>query len=193
MITDSDVVQMKITPEDTAEADRERQKGYSRRLVQHLVQTNDDREEGRRDGFLGQVLAARYFGVDGFASSDVDHDVTLRKKFIDVKTKRTPTTSFNLAWRGVVRADLVDLQKCDGYLFLMVNPPESVAWLMGWATKEQFRQKAKFQKQGEPFDDSGGYSVRADCYAIPYRELDPVSELIDLNASLDLFWSGSSR
>jgi hypothetical protein len=49
----------------------------------------------------------------------------------------------------------------------------SKGWFLGFLSKEEYFEKAKFMKKGD-FDPDNGYEVRADCYNLTIEELNNV-------------------
>ncbi len=126
-------------------------------------------------------MVAKFFGKMRFEDSTTDYDMILAGKKIEIKTRHTRMTApeqIDLSYRGVIRADALRRQSCEGYVFCLLNLPIRAIWLIGWISKDEFLAKARFQKKGERFDDSTKWTVLGDCWAIQYKELSPVSQLL---------------
>lgn len=111
---------------------------------------------------LGEILAQKVIGGSMENTFDYDLISPLGMK-IDVKTKER--TVAPLPHYEVSVADFNTKQECDAYLFtsILVSKEEAFGWLVGWMTKKDFYDKAKFHKKGE-LDPSNNFIFKADCY-----------------------------
>ena len=178
MIKLDDIVTLAVRDKDLKVARDELGEDYNRTLRKRV--DVEDYEEAKLWGLVGQVMAAKFYGKARFSESTTDYDMILDGKKIEVKTRHTRMTAtdqIDLSYRGVIRADALKRQSCEGYVFCLLNLPLRTVWLIGWISKGRFLAKATFQKKGERFDDSSKWKVRGDCWAIKYRELSPVNEL----------------
>lgn len=124
--------------------------------------------EGIRDGCLGEIVVADYYGWD--ISKTYDYDLVSPKGIrIDVKTKvRTvaPESNFNCS---VAAANIK--QQCDCYLFVSLLKDWSRCWILGYVTKQFFFENAVFRKKDESDPEKNGWSFAADCYNIHVDQL----------------------
>lgn len=126
-------------------------------------------------GLLGQVVAADHYGVDPFAEEDRDHDVTVNGRTVDFKTHAAMEDSPYLGRLALLRAPLMQAQRCDAVAWVELTLPMKRAWLYGWLPKAEYRARASLVRVGQNYH---GFRPRgADTYALPYRELNPPGAL----------------
>jgi len=123
---------------------------------------------GNIAGFIGEEIVKEYISAD--ESNTYDYDLVKGNFKIDVKTKRTNYPP--LSYYEASIANYNPNQKCDIYAFVRVLNDFSKAYLCGWVTKEQYFKKAKFLKKGQ-VDPSNNFTVKADCYNLPYSCMNP--------------------
>ena len=128
--------------------------------------------KGTHAGIIGDLLIAKE--VKGFRAETYDFDVLTPTGIkIDVKTKRTTVMRIEPHFEASI-ADFNTRQKCDVYAFCRVNLKENLGFIIGWIEKENYFKEAVFLKKGQ-VDPSNNYTVKADCWNLPYSKLNPFS------------------
>jgi|TARA_Y100000310_G_scaffold78174_1_gene74789 hypothetical protein len=124
--------------------------------------------QGNVAGFIGEELSQKVYG--GKLDNTYQHDLVLEDgRRVDVKTKRTsvePQESYDCS----VSASQIDYD-CDGYVFVRIKNDFSTAWMLGYISKEAFKEKSVFHKKGD-IDKSNGFMFRMDCYNIKIKDLE---------------------
>jgi len=125
------------------------------------------RGQGNVYGFLGELVALDVLG--GIHQNTMDYDILVDGSKIDVKTKKTtvkPKPDYDCSV-----ADLTRKQNCDYYAFVRVLSDQSVGWFLGVKKAEQYFTDARYIKKGD-YDNSNGFTARANCYNMPISALD---------------------
>ena len=125
------------------------------------------RGQGNVYGFLGELVALDV--LDGVHQNTMDYDILVDGSKIDVKTKKTtvkPKPDYDCSV-----ADLTRKQNCDYYAFVRVLSDQSVGWFLGVKKAEQYFTDARYIKKGD-YDNSNGFTARANCYNMPISALD---------------------
>ena len=125
------------------------------------------RGQGNVYGFLGELVALDILG--GIHQNTMDYDILVDGSKIDVKTKKTtvkPKPDYDCSV-----ADLTRKQNCDYYAFVRVLSDQSVGWFLGVKKAEQYFTDARYIKKGD-YDNSNGFTARANCYNMPISALD---------------------
>ena len=125
------------------------------------------RGQGNVYGFLGELVALDVLG--GIHQNTMDYDILVDGSKIDVKTKKTtvkPKPDYDCSV-----ADLTRKQNCDYYAFVRVLSDQSVGWFLGVKKAEQYFTDARYIKKGD-YDNSNGFTARANCYNMPISSLD---------------------
>ena len=125
------------------------------------------RGQGNVYGFLGELVALDVLG--GTHQNTMDYDILVDGSKIDVKTKKTtvkPKPDYDCSV-----ADLTRKQNCDYYAFVRVLSDQSVGWFLGVKKAEQYFTDARYIKKGD-YDNSNGFTARANCYNMPISALD---------------------
>lgn len=122
---------------------------------------------GTLASILGEVKAAEYLGAK--RENTYDYDLVWNGLKIDVKTKKTTVKIVKLNYEASI-ADFNTTQECDMYLFTRVNMITQQVWVIGMIDRDEYYEKARFMKKGT-VDPSNNYTVKADCYNLPYSEL----------------------
>jgi hypothetical protein len=138
-----------------------------------ILKRSITRGQGNVYGFLGELVALDV--LDGLHQNTMDYDIIVDGYKIDVKTKKTtvkPKPDYDCSV-----ADLTRKQNCDFYAFVRVLSDQSVGWFLGVKKAEQYFKDARYIKKGD-YDNSNGFTARANCYNMPISELE-----IDLPSS----------
>ncbi len=162
------IVRIALTPQMVSEAE-----GLAEDLG--ILRNSITKGDGNLAGFLGEVAVAKHFegrGIPVEHNNTYDYDLTIGKKriTIDVKTKRCTSKPFPYYECSV--ANFNATQKCDRYVFARVTARE--VYLLGWITKEDFKEKAVFHKKGETDTNIVGgkpFKFHADCWNIRIDQL----------------------
>ena len=120
-------------------------------------------------GALGEILFLDYLAKNHNVVNcgHYDYDLKVDEYRVDVKTKRTtvtPKENYNCSissWNT--------RQKCDFYFFCRVSVDKKTAYILGYISKEDFYEKATFNKKGEKETDI--FYFKDDCYNLPIRDL----------------------
>ena len=138
-----------------------------------ILKRSITRGQGNVYGFLGELVALDV--LDGLHQNTMDYDIIVDGYKIDVKTKKTtvkPKPDYDCSV-----ADLTRKQNCDFYAFVRVLSDQSVGWFLGVKKAEQYFKDARYIKKGD-YDNSNGFTARANCYNMPISALE-----IDLPSS----------
>ena len=152
-----------ITPELRNEA---------KKIVKKMGVLNNSITQGKGSlaGIIGDLLVAKE--VRGFRAETYDYDVLTETGLkIDVKTKRTTMMRVEPYYEASI-AKYNTHQKCDVYAFCRVNLKENLGFIIGWKEKELYYRESTFLKKGQ-VDPSNNYTVKADCWNLPYSKLNP--------------------
>jgi len=128
--------------------------------------------EGNLAGFLGEECVLQYY-PHAKRDNGYDHDILLKPFRVEVKTKdRTviPQDDYECSI-----ANYNTRQDTDYYFFVSLlrnNGRYSCGYLLGYIKPEDYYRKAKALKTGE-LDPSNNFTVKADCWNLPIRELLP--------------------
>lgn len=163
-ITHDGFIEVLITPEMTARAQEKAQEmGELRNSIR--------RGQGNLAGFLGEeIVLAAWQGAE--SHNTYQHDITFEGVSFEVKTKdRT------VAPRAFYEASVANYntsQKADFYVFVSLYRAPSGEYTRGYVIgiieKELYKEIATFLKVGD-VDPSNNWTVKADCYNVPYKEL----------------------
>ena len=142
--------------------------------------TIESKGRGQYAGTLGECAVGRYFIDAGIEFNyvardnyDYDFDVVRRGDYstkIDVKSKNShgvPQPHYTVR----VPESQAE-QGCDIYIFTYVN--DSHVYLLGWQTKQEFRELATFAPAGQVND---GHTEKVDCRFMPISELRDIDDL----------------
>jgi len=123
--------------------------------------------EGTIYGVLGELVFVRLCG--GERCNTYDYDVVMDNAHtVDVKTKCV-TSEPRLDYDCSIAAIATE-QNCDYYAFVRVLKDMTRGWYLGSLGKEEFFNKARLLKAGEP-DGSNGWFPTIDCYNVRISEL----------------------
>ena len=130
------------------------------------------RGDGNLIGFLGEYITQAALG--GCNDNTFDYDLVLGEYKLDVKTKATSVVPLDTYECSV--AGFNTSQKCDIYVFTRILKTYEKGWVLGWLSTDDYYKKAKFLKKGE-IDPSNNFTVKADCYNVPIKDLNNINEL----------------
>lgn len=101
--------------------------------------------KGNETGFAGEAAFQMLADQRGWTcrpmGGDRDCDFTVDGQRIDVKSRAAAGTPRN-DWDCKIPEYSLARQKCDGYVFAIVNPDLSSVWIVGAISKEGFRRKS---------------------------------------------------
>lgn len=139
--------------------------------------------KGNITGFLGeemvQSISTNFELIDSY-----DYDFLFKDKYkIDVKTKyQTVDFPPKPTYEAPIGKDSLH-QRCDYYIFCRVyrNPQgeHPYGWILGFMSKKKYLTLAKKLNKGE-VDPSNNFYVREDCYNLPYSQLYPIENLLNI-------------
>ena len=132
-----------------------------------ILRRSITRGQGNVFGFLGELISLEVLG--GIHQNTMDYDILVDGQKIDVKTKKTtvkPKPHYDCSVADVTRK-----QNCDYYAFVRVLSDQSVGWFLGVKKAEQYFTDARYIKKGD-YDNSNGFTARANCYNMPISALD---------------------
>lgn len=122
---------------------------------------------GNLAGFIGEFIVADIF--NGEIVNTYDYDIVGEDgTTIEVKTKQTKVKP--LPHYDCSIAAYNTKQKCHTYAFVRVNYNLTTAWFLGYLTKKEYFEKARFLRKGD-IDPANNFTVRADCYNVSIKEL----------------------
>jgi len=127
--------------------------------------------EGNIAGFIGEEIVKNY--INAKEANTYDYDLIKESIKIDVKTKRTGVVPLPCYEASV--ADYNPNQKCDVYVFVRVLNDLTKAYICGWLSKKDYFKRAKFLKKGQ-IDPSNNWKVKADCYNVPYKNMNQIKK-----------------
>lgn len=130
------------------------------------------RGEGNVAGYLGELLVLTAYGDEAVREDTRHWDLVMNGRRVDVKTKRQASDKPPPLHYSASIANFNATQKCDEYWFVRVNNEYTRGWILGWLTPEEYKARATFHTAGE-WDRSNGFRFRADCYNVPYSDLNP--------------------
>jgi len=116
--------------------------------------------DGNIFGFLGELIVAKYLGLNVTNTYNFDMKLVNGKK-IDVKTKATSVAP-KLNYECSISAYNTK-QICDYYVFCRVSKNLNTGWILGYMPKKEYMAHAVKLSKGD-FDPSNNFTVRADCY-----------------------------
>lgn len=159
-------------------SDKQRQEAFSLYPFSNL---NNSIMEGRSNiyGALGEVVIRDCFG--GRIVGDFDYDLIIDSLRVDVKTKKTtvrPRPEYNCS---VVHLN----QDCDYYLFVRILSDLTKAYLLGYLSRDEMRQKATFNRKGEI--ETHIFNFRADCYNVRVDKLNEFNHKKICRDSVDYY------
>ena len=155
---------------DLTDSDR----ALASKLAEEMGVLNNSIESGGGSlaGFLGEIAAQKIYGGD--IQHTYQYDLVLPdKRTADVKTKRT-----SVAPRDYYECSVSNFnpnQKCDVYIFTRVSYDNQRCWVLGHYDKKKYIEDARFLKKGQT-DGDNNFTVRADCYNLPIRDLEKCPE-----------------
>ena len=134
-----------------------------------LINNSIERGDGNLVGFLGEFIAQKVIG--GRIKNTYEYDLISKDGTkIDVKTKKTSVEPKDYYECSI--ANYNTKQDCDEYCFVRVKNTLDVGWFLGRISKEEYFNKAKFLKKGD-LDGDNKYVVKADCWNVQIKELNP--------------------
>lgn len=133
--------------------------------------------EGRYVGALGEVVFMHYCGgVESTGRSVYHFDVILKDgKVCEVKTKERTVAPRSTYECSVAKFN--DSQECDYYVFASALNDYSKVWLLGYLSREEFKEVAIFRKEGE-IDPSNNQTCSADCWNVKINQLHDIKDLL---------------
>ena len=137
------------------------------------IKNSITRGGGNVAGFVGELVCLDLLPLSKI-NNTYDHDIDFGKFTIDVKTKRTnykPKDYYDCSVASSSKH-----QRCSHYIFTRVLNDFSSTWILGWMTREEYFDAARFLKKGEE-DGDNGFVVKADCYNVPIKDLYDISLL----------------
>ena len=139
-------------------------------------------------GIIGECCIRKIFNedyIDGSSGCDDGYDIKYKGKTIDVKTMGRTTDV-----RDYYVNNFVGLQKdyaTNYYIFNSYNKKTNFLTCIGFISKKDLLEKAKFFKEGEDRERSDGtiFKTKADLYEIDNKDLVNVNSINDLMEKLD--------
>lgn len=133
--------------------------------------------EGNLAGFIGELAVHRFFGYLGSKRNNTfNHDLLIRGKRFDVKTKRRRVEPLP-NYVGTVPA--YSKQECHAYIFTSIrfadDVPVSVT-LCGWMEPKEFRKEATEIKKGGVCPENN-WVCSMDCLVLEYQKMLSIIEL----------------
>ena len=130
---------------------------------------------GNVAGFLGELVVHDMLG--GIYKSTIHYDIVIDGKKYDVKTKRctsSPLLNYDCSISGHNPN-----QNCDYYIFTRVLENYKTCWVLGYMSKSEYFEKARFCRKGDVDEKSNmNWRFKADCYNLEIKELYDITELI---------------
>jgi hypothetical protein len=161
----SDYTEVYLTPEmiDKAEA-----------MASDMGRLNRSITNGERNsaGFLGELVFEDWY-PEAIRDNTFEHDFIFHGAKVDVKTK---VRAYKPRHYYEVSVSAYRLQKADVYFFVSLLEEKNrytKAYLLGWASKNDFLQNARLMKKGE-VDPLNNFKVSSDCYNLEISKLRPV-------------------
>lgn len=121
--------------------------------------------DGYLAGVIGELAVAEYLKAKRQPTKD--YDLIKDDIKIDVKTKRTSVKPKEHYMCSIFKSS--KHQQYDRVYFTRVSYDYKTIYLLGWITKEDFYNKAKFVKKGDIID--GSMKAVADCHNIQIKDL----------------------
>jgi hypothetical protein len=125
--------------------------------------------EGNLAGFIGEEVVRVVCG--GYIDNTYDHDILIKGKRCDVKTKRCTSKPRDYYECSIAKYNT--RQDCDYYIFVRVEVIDNIykrAWVLGYYPKNKYVEDARKLTKGEK-DGDNGFIVKADCYNMPISDL----------------------
>lgn len=125
--------------------------------------------EGNLIGFLGEEMVLRCLRHSK-EENDYSHDIEFEGKRLEVKTKKTkvePRPHYECSLVSYIAGK----QSSQFYVFCRVHESMEYGWILGVKTPSSYMKQARFMKKGD-IDPSNNYTVKADCYNLPIKDLD---------------------
>lgn len=127
-------------------------------------------------GALGEIAVADFFRSKGYdvVENDgnnrfsYDYDLLINGYKVEVKANKGKAAPPDFFEYGFLAKNTK--QKCDFYFFILIKEDLSDAFLLGFKSRSEFFQKAKFYKSGDPM--ISGFKIVHDTYAIKVSEMD---------------------
>lgn len=134
--------------------------------------------KGNHVGFLGELMVASYLNGNCKIANTYDYDLVLPDgTTIDVKSKTAKVKPLDYYECSIAAYNTK--QNCEYYVFCRVLSDKSKGWILGFDSKKDFMDTAKFLKKGD-IDGDNDYIVPADCYNKPIKDLMPPKKLLDM-------------
>ena len=149
----------------------------------------DGSPEQQLTGIIGQSVVMNIFNqglIDGSTGFDDGEDLVVNSKKIDVKTMGRKTNV-----RTYYTNNFMALQdKFDTYIYIFcsLNKTNQELTVCGWITKQEFKNKRSFFKEGSIRTRSDGSTFKtfADLYEIDMKALNTVENEDDLIRQINL-------
>jgi hypothetical protein len=130
--------------------------------------------EGNVAGFIGEFLVHDIIG--GEIDNTYEYDIVLPDGTkVDVKTTRTsvtPKEDYECNVSGINTR-----QDTDMYVFVrVVSGTYEKGWVLGYMPKQEFFEKAMFNKKGTKREGSS-FVYKSDTYSMMIKDLKPIEEL----------------
>ena len=123
-------------------------------------------------GNLGEVVFSHtYPSAIRISHNDTEADFIYKGKRLDVKTKRT-TVNPKPHYEVTISSYQKDFN-ADIYFFYYFNYSENLIWSLGWLTKTDFFQKARFMRKGE-IEQYNNWKISEDCYIAKIADLNKI-------------------
>lgn len=163
IITDEGFIEIDIT------ADMIR---LAQEKANELGQLSNSIRQGRGNlaGFLGEAVVDAAWG-GGISSNTYDFDATLEGEKFEIKTKDR-TVPPALHYEASV-ANYNTKQRAGYYVFVSLLRRDTLftkGYVIGIIPTSDYYKEATFRRVGE-IDPSNGWTVRANCYNLPYEKL----------------------
>jgi hypothetical protein len=155
-------------------------------------QTIRENNIGRYVGFLGETTVMGYLNRcsihsdwQNVAKSDPNYNFDVDIKGIHLEIKSKDRKVFPRLNYECSVADYSKVQKFDYYIFTSLARDANTvvdhhtSHILGYITKEEYMDKARFLKKGE-IDGSNGWVVSKDCWNLYISDLYPIHELVEL-------------
>jgi hypothetical protein len=135
--------------------------------------------KGNLAGHLGELMVFDIMGGEYLPT--FDYDIFWKGKRFDVKSKNC--TSIPREFFNCTVAAFNTKQQCDFYIFTRILDSLRTGWILGYLSKDEFYEKARFFKEGDYDPESfhrgmnGGRFI-ADCYNVRINELKPFEQIV---------------
>jgi hypothetical protein len=139
--------------------------------------------KGLKDSMISEEVVSDYFGIRVIGEYDYDFKSESGKR-IDLKTKSRSDSEPEDHWYCMVPSYQIEKQECDYYIFNRINRDASVVWILGYISKEEFKERSVYIEKGEILPDVEG-SREWECWVSGYYMR--ISELnrFDINKLTD--------